>query len=91
MRGFRPFFLGAALVAVLSMVMWMAVYRFRFPLELSGISMFQWHAHEMIFGYTMAVIAGFLLTAARNWTGEETARGAFLGLIFMRSGCWPGC
>jgi len=82
-RGFRPFFLGATLVAILSMVMWIAVYRFRFPLELSGISMFQWHAHEMIFGYTMAVIAGFLLTAARNWTGQETARGAFLGLIFL--------
>lgn len=81
-RGFRPFFLGATLVAVLSMVMWMAVYRFRLPLELSGISMFQWHAHEMIFGYTMAVIAGFLLTAARNWTGEETARGASLGWLF---------
>jgi uncharacterized protein involved in response to NO len=83
MRGFRPFFLGAALVAVLSMVMWMAVYRFQFPLELSGISMFQWHAHEMIFGYTMAVISGFLLTAARSWTGEETARGAFLGWLFL--------
>ena len=45
--------------------------------------MFQWHAHEMIFGYTMAVIAGFLLTAARSWTGEETARGAFLGVLFV--------
>jgi uncharacterized protein involved in response to NO len=83
MRGFRPFFLGAALVAVVSMLMWMAVYRFRFPLEISGISIFQWHAHEMIFGYTMAVIAGFLLTAARNWTGEETARGASLGWLFV--------
>lgn len=83
MRGFRPFFIGALLVAVLAMMLWMAVYRFHFPLELTGVSMFQWHAHEMIFGYTMAVIAGFLLTAARNWTGQETAHGAFLGCLFV--------
>ena len=82
MRGFRPFFIGAALQAVVAMLMWMAVYLFQFPVKLSGISMFQWHAHEMIFGYTMAVIAGFLLTAARNWTGEETVNGPGLALLF---------
>ncbi len=45
--------------------------------------MFQWHAHEMIFGYAMAVIAGFLLTAAQNWTGEKTLDGAGLMLLFI--------
>lgn len=34
-----------------------------------------WHAHEMIFGYGMAVITGFLLTAVRNWTGQQTLSG----------------
>ena len=82
MKGFRPFFLGATILAVLSMVLWMAVYVFHLPIDVSGISIFQWHAHEMIFGYAVAVIAGFLLTAAPNWTGEKTVTGTGLGLLF---------
>jgi uncharacterized protein involved in response to NO len=43
-----------------------------------------WHSHEMIFGYTVAVISGFLLTAVRNWTGEQTARGyTLLALVLL--------
>ncbi len=82
MRGFRLFFLGAAVLAILTMIMWMGVYLFQWPIGLAGISTFQWHAHEMIFGYSIAVIAGFLLTAARNWTGQETLAGAGLGWLF---------
>ena len=41
-----------------------------------------WHAHEMLFGYAMAVIAGFLLTAIKNWTGQQTIRGQGLLLMF---------
>lgn len=40
-----------------------------------------WHAHEMVFGHTAAVIADFLLTAVRNWTSEQTARGASLAAL----------
>jgi len=83
MRGFRPFFIGAVIQAMAAMIMWMAVYLFQFPVTLNGISMFQWHAHEMVFGYAMAVIAGFLLTAARNWTGEETVNGSGLAVLFL--------
>ncbi len=82
MRGFRPFFLGAAVLAILTMITWMGVYLFQWPIGIAGISTFQWHAHEMIFGYSIAVIAGFLLTAARNWTGQETLAGAGLGWLF---------
>ena len=82
MRGFRPFFLGAAVLAILTMIVWMGVYLFQWPIGVAGISTFQWHAHEMIFGYSMAVIAGFLLTAAQNWTGQETLAGAGLGWLF---------
>jgi uncharacterized protein involved in response to NO len=64
------------------MATWLLIYRFGLQLDISGISVFQWHAHEMLYGYTMAVIAGFLLTAAWNWTGEKTASGAGLALIF---------
>ena len=55
--GFRPFFLGAGMIAVLFMILW--TVSFSFP-RLSSI---HWHAHKMIYGYAMAVIAGFLLTA----------------------------
>jgi uncharacterized protein involved in response to NO len=83
MKGFRPFFAGAVLFAILSMSVWMATYLFHWPIPLAGMSMFQWHAHEMIFGYSMAVIAGFLLTAAQNWTGEKTASGGALVLLIL--------
>jgi len=83
LRGFRPFFLGASVFAVLAMVNWLLVYRFGLQLNLSGLSIFQWHAHEMLYGYAMAVIAGFLLTAAWNWTSQKTASGAGLALIFI--------
>lgn len=67
--GFRPFFLLAAIWAVLAMAIWVAM--------LSGHDILgtrfdpvAWHAHEMLFGYLGAVIAGFLLTAVPNWTGS---------------------
>jgi uncharacterized protein involved in response to NO len=82
MLAFRPFFSGAIVMAILGMIAWMGVYLLHLPVEVSGISTFQWHAHEMIFGYAMAVIAGFLLTAARNWTGQETLAGAGLAWLF---------
>jgi len=82
MLAFRPFFSGAIVMAILAMIAWMGVYLFHLPVDVSGISIFQWHAHEMIFGYSMAVIAGFLLTAARNWTGQETLVGAGLAWLF---------
>jgi uncharacterized protein involved in response to NO len=83
LRGFRPFFLGASVFAVLAMANWLLVYRLGLQLNLSGLSIFQWHAHEMLYGYAMAAIAGFLLTAAWNWTGQKTASGAGLALIFI--------
>jgi uncharacterized protein involved in response to NO len=82
LRGFRPFFLGASVFAIVAMATWLLVYRFGLRLDLAGLSIFQWHAHEMLYGYAMAVIAGFLLTAAWTWTGEKTASGGGLVLIF---------
>jgi uncharacterized protein involved in response to NO len=84
-RGFRPFFLGAAAHAILAMLAWLAMYRHGWQLDLAGITTLQWHAHEMSFGFAMAVIGGFLLTAAWNWTGLATASGAWLALLF---GAW---
>ncbi len=81
-RGFRPFFLGAGFYAVLAMVLWWLFYSGRQPFMLTAISPMQWHAHEMIYGYAMAVVAGFLLTAAGNWTGRTTATGGALAALF---------
>jgi uncharacterized protein involved in response to NO len=66
--GFRPFFLLAALLAALGVPLWTAEY---FGLLPAGgyVTGVVWHAHEMVFGFAVAVITGFLLTAARNWTG----------------------
>ncbi len=79
--GFRPFFIGAALYAVLAMLAWMAIYVFGAGLPLAALPATGWHAHEMIYGYGMAVIAGFLLTAVRNWTGIPTLNGRPLALL----------
>ena len=80
--GFRPFFLAAAVFAIISMAIWMAHYVFAVEIEFSGIAPNLWHAHEMIFGYTVAVVAGFLLTAIKNWTGVEVIRGKSLAFLF---------
>ena len=79
--GFRPFFLAAGIFAIISMAIWMASYVFNVEFAFSGLPANLWHAHEMIFGYAMAVVAGFLLTAIKNWTGIEVLRGIPLALL----------
>jgi len=81
--GFRPFFLGAALFSVTTMSWWMAVFIFGWQSRPLNISPATWHAHEMIFGYSIAVIAGFLLTAVKNWTGIQTPHRSSLALLFL--------
>ncbi len=83
--GFRPFFLGAGAFGALAMLTWLFVFGRYLTLPLSGLPAIAWHGHEMLFGYSMAVIAGFLLTAVRNWTGINTIRGTPLLLLFL---CW---
>ncbi|HSG92909.1 MAG TPA: NnrS family protein [Methylotenera sp.] len=80
--GFRPFFLGAAIFAVLSIISWIAVYTSYSTIQTSNIIPSQWHAHEMLYGYGMAVVAGFLLTAVKNWTGIQTPHGKPLLALF---------
>jgi len=65
------------------MLSWLGAYRYGMRLEVSGLAEFQWHAHEMIYGYALAVVAGFLLTAAQNWTGKETLQGKGLAGLFL--------
>lgn len=78
--GFRPFYLLAGLYAALSVPLWAAQYAGWLP----GANPL-WHAHEMLFGYAFAVIAGFLFTAVRNWTARPTPSGGPLAAI---AGLW---
>ena len=74
--GFRPFYLLAGGYAALSVAAWGLQYGGWLP---GGDVL--WHAHEMLFGYAFAVIAGFLLTAVRVWTGRPTPTGPALAGI----------
>lgn len=76
--GFRPFYLLAALLAVLAIPLWAVVFAGGMNLPLPGI---WWHAHEMIFGFAVAVIIGFLFTAGRAWTGLDTPTGKPLAAL----------
>ncbi|TCO69189.1 NnrS family protein [Rhodovulum euryhalinum] len=82
--GFRPFFLGAAVWAALAMAIWVGMLTGApgLPTALDPVS---WHAHEFLFGYLGAVVAGFLLTAVPNWTGRLPIVGWPLGALF---GVW---
>jgi len=81
--GFRPFFLAAGIFSVISMALWMAHFSFGLSIPLEGLANFHWHAHEMIYGFAVAVIAGFLLTAIKNWTGVQTIQHRPLLLLFL--------
>jgi uncharacterized protein involved in response to NO len=74
--GFRPFYLLAGAYAALGVPIWALQF-----LDWLPITDPLWHAHEMLFGYAFAVIAGFLLTAVRAWTGVPTPTGATLAAI----------
>ncbi|HEX6276296.1 MAG TPA: NnrS family protein [Polyangiaceae bacterium] len=79
-KGFRPFFLAAALFAAFGVPFWVATLvgspPWRPPENPLG-----WHAHEMVFGFAGAVLAGFLLTAVGNWTSRPTLEGWGLGAL----------
>ena len=79
--GFRPFFLGAGIWATVTMALWIAVLsgRLILPTRLHPVD---WHAHEFLFGYLGAVMAGFLMTAVPNWTGRMPLVGRPLALLF---------
>ncbi|HVL58537.1 MAG TPA: NnrS family protein [Burkholderiaceae bacterium] len=74
--GFRPFYLLASVFAASSMLVWTA--QFSGWLPAAPVRGPVGHGHEMLFGFTIAVVAGFLLTAVRNWTGQPTPTGASL-------------
>ena len=81
-RGFRPFFLGAGVWAVVGMALWLADFSGAVTIP-TAFSAVDWHAHEMVFGYGAAVAAGFLLTAIPNWTGRLPVAGVPLAALAL--------
>ena len=82
--GFRPFFFGAGLWAVIAIGLWLCVLAgaFDLPTRFDSVA---WHRHEMLFGFIGAAVAGFLLTAIPNWTGRLPIAGGPLLCLF---GLW---
>ncbi len=86
-HAFRPFFLAAGIYAALALSAWIAWISIH---AMGAMPAFMtvaeplhlWHAHEMVFGFGVAAVGGFLLTAIPNWTGAEHSRGLGLGLMF---------
>lgn len=78
--GFRPFFLAAAVWAAAAIPLWLAAYGSGLILP-SLLPPFVWHAHEMVFGFAAATVAGFLLTAIPNWTGRMPLQGGPLAVL----------
>lgn len=81
--GFRPFYLLAAAFAAASIPLWLASYYGLMP-GLANVTI-NWHMHEMVFGFAIAVIIGFVFTAGRNWTGLWTPRRGHLAVL---AGVW---
>jgi len=80
--GFRPFYLGGALLAALIVPLWVLMFLGGLQLTPSAPPLL-WHAHEMLFGFAVSIIVGFLLTAGKAWTGLATPRGPWLGALAL--------
>jgi len=82
-QGFRPFFLGAGVYAVVALGLWLMTLEGLLVLP-GAFDPLTWHVHEMLFGYVGAAMAGFLLTAIPNWTGGLPLQGLpLLGLFLL--------
>lgn len=73
--GFRPFFLAAGLFAPLAMLTWIGALTLGWQVGGITYGALAWHAHEMLLGYSVAALAGFMLTAIPNWTGRLPVSG----------------
>jgi uncharacterized protein involved in response to NO len=78
--GFRPFYLLAALFAATAIPLWAGIVLGLVDVRLA-VPPVLWHAHEMLYGFALAVVIGFLMTAGKAWTGLPTPRGAALGAL----------
>ncbi|MCG6227437.1 NnrS family protein [Vibrio furnissii] len=78
--GFRPFFLLGSVYAVIAVVAWVWMFQQGQP-NVLRVPALWWHVHEMLFGFAMAIVVGFLLTAVQNWTGIPGTKSRRLALL----------
>jgi uncharacterized protein involved in response to NO len=77
---FRPMFLASGSWAIVAIGVWLAAYVGYLPLP-TRFGPLAWHIHEMLFGFVLAAVAGFLLTAIPNWIGRPPVQGRPLALL----------
>lgn len=80
--GFRPFFLLGSLYSIIAIVVWVVAFRTGQPAALQ-VPAIWWHVHEMLFGFAMAIVVGFLLTAVQTWTGIASVKSWRLGFLVL--------
>ena len=80
---YRPFFILATVSSLFYMTLWTAFYTFKIRLNFENISPTMWHAHEMLFGYTIAVIAGFMLTIEKYRFGAFISKKSALIILLI--------
>ncbi|GAA5647221.1 NnrS family protein [Vibrio proteolyticus] len=78
--GFRPFFLLGSTYALIAIPLWVWMFQHGQP-EWLRVPALWWHVHEMLFGFAMAIVAGFVLTAVQNWTGINGTKHYRLALL----------
>lgn len=78
--GFRPFFLLGSIYATFSILVWVYSFQHGQPNALNVPALW-WHVHEMLFGFAMAIVAGFVLTAVQTWTGVNGTKNTRLGFV----------
>ncbi|MDR9829105.1 NnrS family protein [Vibrio sp. FNV 38] len=76
--GFRPFFLLGSFYAIVAIALWVWMFKTGAP-ALLNVPPLWWHVHEMLFGFGMAIVMGFVLTAVQNWTGISGTKSYRLG------------
>jgi uncharacterized protein involved in response to NO len=79
-NAFRPLFLASAGWAIVGIALWLAMLFGYIELP-SRFDPLTWHIHEMLFGFVMAAVGGFLMTAIPNWTGRLPVKGRRLALL----------
>lgn len=80
---FRPFFLGGCLLAMLVIPLWLLAFSGSISHWAPAGGWLGWHRHELLFGFGLAIIAGFLLTAVQNWTGRPGISGRPLAVLAL--------
>lgn len=79
---FRPFFLGGSLLALIVVPLWLLALAGQFDWSPAG-GWLAWHRHELLFGFGLAIVAGFLLTAVQTWTGQPGVSGKPLAALVL--------